>query len=648
VAWQSVSSTTVSTPIVPNMKQQRKLQQWLQSALVGLALAGSTSLTLAQGDYIISTFDDEDGVINAVSGWHPDATKKPATNWWDSTQNAPGGAPGSGSMYVRCYWDTTVGNNWQEVQIVRNAGFPWNGGNYVPLSPYINFECDIKVDVANSVLATNQSGAPVSYLQFQPIIQQWGWTPLASVTIPNTNGWVHISVPLGSATTMASAVLDFHWAWWNVPAGPISYWIDNVMLTAPPAPPPTMDLKKTTSGLQFMTAGSGSGGRQSISPLDPNYSWVDASGPVTFKLTIKEYPGSAYPNFQTHIFLAPEASIPYGPGDSSVDWNATNLVFIQIQNLTNGHGQASFMYKTNSGSSWGGQVFGSNTLGIVQGASPVGAWTLTFENNTNVTLTAPDNTSTNFIMPPDAAAQFAGPLYVWFGAQANAANNVGQTLIVDRIQITGGVSPEIDDSFPGPGLDTTNTWRKAAADAAGIQVASPGTAYWLSWTTPDKGFEPEWSPSLSPGAVWLDPGLTPVLAGSKRLATVPASLSTSNAFLRLVKRSFTKLQVLMPGETAAPGTPTGKTGTPTAQQVNVPFDVIVNAVDDSWHVVTSVSDTINITSSDGSATLPADAALVGGTGPFTVTFNAAGTWTVTATDVANSSLTGTGAATTVN
>ena len=74
----------------------------------------------------------------------------------------------------------------------------------------------------------------------------------------------------------------------------------------------------------------------------------------------------------------------------------------------------------------------------------------------------------------------------------------------------------------------------------------------------------------------------------------------------------------------------------------------VNAVDNTWHLISSASDTVHITSSDSSASLPADAALVQGTGTFTVTFNASGTFTVTATDTTDSTkAANTGTATTV-
>jgi hypothetical protein len=96
--------------------------------------------------------------------------------------------------------------------------------------------------------------------------------------------------------------------------------------------------------------------------------------------------------------------------------------------------------------------------------------------------------------------------------------------------------------------------------------------------------------------------------------------------------SFSKLQLLLPGETAAPGTTTGKTGTPGNEVTGVPFNVSVNAVDANWNPVSS-SDTIAITSSDVTATLPANAALVSGTKSFSITLNtASSTTTITATD----------------
>src|SRR5262249_58391945 len=93
------------------------------------------------------------------------------------------------------------------------------------------------------------------------------------------------------------------------------------------------------------------------------------------------------------------------------------------------------------------------------------------------------------------------------------------------------------------------------------------------------------------------------------------------------------LQILAPGESAAPGTSTGKTGAPTTQIAGVAFNVTVNAVDANWNTITTVSDVVAITSSDSNADLPANSALSSGSGTFSATLKTAGTRTITATDV---------------
>ena len=95
---------------------------------------------------------------------------------------------------------------------------------------------------------------------------------------------------------------------------------------------------------------------------------------------------------------------------------------------------------------------------------------------------------------------------------------------------------------------------------------------------------------------------------------------------------YTRLQVLLPGETAAPGTGSGKTGSPRPQVAGVPFDITIRACDNTWNVVTTVTNSVQMTSSDASATLPQPAQLQSGVRTFTVTFNAAGSFNVLAHD----------------
>ena len=96
--------------------------------------------------------------------------------------------------------------------------------------------------------------------------------------------------------------------------------------------------------------------------------------------------------------------------------------------------------------------------------------------------------------------------------------------------------------------------------------------------------------------------------------------------------TFTRLQLLTPGETAAPGTVNGKTGSPSAQAAGTALNVTVNAVDDYWNVAASTH-TVGITCTDPNATLPANSALVAGTKTLSLTFKTAGSATVTATEL---------------
>src|SRR5207249_4266417 len=81
-------------------------------------------------------------------------------------------------------------------------------------------------------------------------------------------------------------------------------------------------------------------------------------------------------------------------------------------------------------------------------------------------------------------------------------------------------------------------------------------------------------------------------------ATHPGISASTSPAIAINAGAFTRLQLLAPGETAAPGSSTGKNGTPSAQMAGTAFNVIVNAVDANWNLVSSASDTVGITGSD--------------------------------------------------
>ena len=142
-----------------------------------------------------------------------------------------------------------------------------------------------------------------------------------------------------------------------------------------------------------------------------------------------------------------------------------------------------------------------------------------------------------------------------------------------------------------------------------------------------------WSPRVTARAQ-----CSPVMcrAGQHSMCDSAGLSSTDSGKLTVVVEALAKLQLPMPGETAAPGTSAGKTARPMWKRRDL-LHRDVNAVDGNWNLV-NTNDTVAITSSDVNATLPASTVLVTGTKTFTVTNKTAGTWTVTASDSTTAAL----------
>jgi PKD repeat protein len=90
------------------------------------------------------------------------------------------------------------------------------------------------------------------------------------------------------------------------------------------------------------------------------------------------------------------------------------------------------------------------------------------------------------------------------------------------------------------------------------------------------------------------------------------------------------------------------TSFPSPTDEGIAHNVTVTAMDGYGNTATGYTGTVAITSSDGTATLPANAALVNGTGTFSVTLNTAGSQSITATDTVTATITGTQSEITVN
>jgi hypothetical protein len=465
---------------------RNQMQQRVCLVLTGWALLGGASLALAD-DLNVNTFD---AGISGIDWQNFRSYVSSYDEVWDGSQDANGN-PNSGSLYLTLNWplssDPNWNASWNDVQIA--FGTP-----QINPADYINFECDIKVDVAHSFPAMDGSYGALELIVNNPWQNVAGW-----VTLPNADGWQHISAPFSalSGSAYSEAIIGFISNGGSAYTNTLAVWIDNIIFTAPPSAhtnQPTMAIAKAPPpGLTCVCSQpAGTWQRQMIATVQNNYSWNTASAvsnTTTYSMTIAAAPGAAYPSFSSQMFLVPELGMPGSPIDDSIDWDSANVVSLTVSVNPDHSATGQFQYKVNNAGNWNAAL----TLGFPCAAGPVGTWSLSFNNNTNVTLRAPDNTSTNFTIPASDAVLFADPLYFYVGTQPNNNANIGQSSTFGRVKISGAAG-SIDDDFvsggtPGqPYVLNPNTWALNTADAKGVFITAPDAKYWVNWSLPDFGF----------------------------------------------------------------------------------------------------------------------------------------------------------------
>lgn len=486
------------------MKTHALIPRFLRSFRKQLPLT-ATLIVVAAGplqaadDILIDAFDTADGA-SQWSRWWGSAAQ---TYEWDATVDADNNAS-SGSLKVTIGFDIATHGGENQFASIR-------GINSTDGSQYTNLVFDLRWAPSSP----QRSGGDFGYLEvgFRNADFSQNWLP--GFAVSTNEGWQRISLPINPNAPKITDLTGVTFKMWSGDSasgftGTATFWVDNVRLIArtdTEVPPTTLQIEKARPGLRIFTSAGGQYQRQSIRTVNPAYTWVGAQEPVTYSVTIDDYPSGNYSGFQTHLFLIPGTDIP--TWETSADWNRPNVIFFHVENNADGSAYAAFRYKTNqpSGNS---MLFGNGMLAGLGAASARGTWSLTFAPDGNIALTAPGGAVTNFAMPTDAVALFSGSTYAYFGAQPNQVANVGQSTIFSRIQISGVGSP-IDSTFSA-GLDST-TWQAIADDATGLVTVPPDALYWLNWTLPDRGFGLEAAEDLNEITPEFWTGFAPTIIG---------------------------------------------------------------------------------------------------------------------------------------
>jgi hypothetical protein len=519
---------------------------------------------------------------------------------WDSAVDANGNT-NSGSLNISIDWIGTNGNatgaSLQQAMFGSFANrYQYDDGETADGLNFQKIVCAVHVDPSSPTNTAGNYG--VLQIGFaNDVSGTWGnitW-PASLVTLYTnaSSGWTNIVVPIDPSTAGLVSVSGI-WLAMNTYTlslpGTTLLWVDNLGVEAAvaPLPAPTLGTLETpVQGLNLtptLTGPNNTDDRYNICTDNETnfaaasagngnlYSWVGASGPVTYSITLNEFPGQSASGYQQEIFMCPGKV----GGEIAADYNESNCIFITVQyepfttntyitngivvttnTATNWNGVMDFRYKTN-GANGNGMIY--NTLsptnstnvnhwpvepvGQVLAPSGVGTWSVTLNQNTNVMLTSPSGQTTNFVLPAASAALFADPLTIYVGVQPNVTGGYGQLCNVTQFSITGSGTALSDDFLTDTALNT-NLWQMVSSDTNAIVLVPADQAYWVPWSIPDVGFDLEtaatvggtnWTiltgPNALPGAV-----TTVVQQGNQRFALVPqSSLPGATAgFFRLIK-----------------------------------------------------------------------------------------------------------------
>lgn len=297
------------------------------------------------------------------------------------------------------------------------------------------------------------------------------------------------------------------------------------MTTNPPTiPPPTMHIVKAKPALRIFEQNSGATfNQEGFATVDNNQSWIGSTPdfPTVYKISIASFPPT--PNSTLHMQFVQTAAI-----NPFVVFANANAMDWFIRRDTTGFFSQTVAWKTNSPNN-GGLPNVAVAAATNSSTSGVGTWTLTFTNDTDGTLIAPDGSTNSFSLPPDMVALFANPVELCFGTTPGSPAGYGEFLDFSHITITNSTQLD-DDDFTQDDVLNTGLWSPAfsldaasANNSGSVFQISTNTPLWLNWTIPDDLFQLATAANLT--NQWFSPMYYGSLLGVSN--TIPTKMGTT-------------------------------------------------------------------------------------------------------------------------
>lgn len=514
----------------------------------------NVTITPVPNPWVVDSFTNDTSSGYSEENW----TGISETSSLSTSQDAGGGATPAGALQmdigfpVAAQWAA-----WGQSWVLRTQPFDPSRFTY--------FECDVKVDTANSTPFSDGSyGALTIGVRDGAYGGPYNCSPNGIALTASYANWTHLKLALPTGSSLTNSVgYDIEVS--GNYMGPVRLYFDNISLSSPVTKPPIFGLMPgTAGGAKIAVDADGTANQYDQEGISSpaadnnakNFFWINQV-PASYSFTITNFPSpAAAPGFDAHVYLVNGDTITsgstgswaYNQTYSGVPYNAYDYAGLRIQNSTNNSGVvAIFEWKTNSPSS---NATNTSRFALSQFASANGTWTLNFSDNLHGSILGPDGsmvgsfTLPDFSSDPNYTGNFnPGTSMVQFGLAKNDAQNTGvnngQSATFTHVAVTNMNGTIYDDSFTGPGLAAKYAWQVAEyyQDAANRVTWSPyGTAWWLKWGVPSLGYTVQSAASLS--GPWGDAGVSYSYAdstGTNYYGAIPASsLPAGNAaFFRL-------------------------------------------------------------------------------------------------------------------
>jgi hypothetical protein len=212
------------------------------------------------------------------------------------------------------------------------------------------------------------------------------------------------------------------------------------------------------------------------------------SGPATYSFTISDFPtDSSRTNIWLRMSLTPTTATGSAP-----EWDQADCIVMDLGVDDQGVANWYFRWKTNAPQS-NGELYDPGRQVVLRDRSVLGKWTLSFVNDTTLSMTSPGGYRTNFAMGmhlsvPDISTSFqeTGTNHgnVYLGLYTSGSFHGRRVVALSGAQLNGAIAGFESDWLTETSLDASQ-WTPVSGS---VEMVATDDAAWVMSSVPEFGF----------------------------------------------------------------------------------------------------------------------------------------------------------------